>query len=115
MNEKEAAERVAVGGAWLDKVAPKNWPSLVDLDELDMADSFNCVLGWVFNENPCGEVSGYGYAMSELMGGDLELVSQRGFNAYSPRSHEEDLRLLEWEWRGYIIARCFAESEAVPV
>jgi hypothetical protein len=56
MTDLTIEQRVANGVAWLDEHLP-NWPQMIELTELDMADDCRCVIGQTFGD--------YGQALTD--------------------------------------------------
>jgi hypothetical protein len=92
------AERVARGAAWLDEVKP-GWRGRVDVAELDMTLTTDCVLGQVF----ATETARYGYwgglrmltASQPHEFSDI-LARQHGFLGHSDSDAEYDELRAEW-------------------
>jgi len=93
------AERVALGAALLDEKLP-GWAERINLDELELASCYRCVIGQLFSRHPLpakGAFSPYGIGISALDIVD-ESPSWYGFDG-------SDAASLNAEWRRVITER----------
>lgn len=91
-------ERVARGVALLDEKLP-GWDGRIDLDNLDLTNACDCILGQEFDD-PFRD--GYYVGLDELFSGSTDEAIQHGFNVDTGGI---EWSLLEVEWRRVVLAR----------
>lgn len=64
------AQRVAAGARWLDELFGPQWVDRIDLNTLDLASTYRCICGQVFNQqhhaDNVDERPGYRFAQEHL-------------------------------------------------
>jgi hypothetical protein len=77
---------VAAGIEWLNKNAPSDWRSRIDLHTLDIDSADFCVLGQVFEERAkrADVLTGYEYAVQEFFDCEFDddVTGPLGFSSY---------------------------------
>lgn len=101
------SERVAAGAAWLDNHVP-DWRNKVEVRNLEMDSTCNCVLGQVFEDEGAAqddwETSLSGFAVGEIIAEQEGLdVSELGFDTmglpvsgYATQAEEFEALRQEW-------------------
>jgi hypothetical protein len=99
--------QVARGAALLDEKLP-GWDQRIDLDNLDLGNKCNCVLGQEFDDDDAVGPLEFGYdaGLRELFAGDDDKAVDHGFLAADYEPHDQ----LTAEWRRVILARRGGEA-----
>lgn len=103
----DIAAAVDKGIAFLDNNGPEGWRSRIDVDELDVSSTGDCVLGQIyshFDEDEMQHWRGWGYGVRILFKDNFsfELACSLGFdamNAVGGTGSTEDYNAVTREWQ----------------
>ncbi len=104
-------ERVARGVVLLDEKRP-GWDAQIDIDELDIDNCWDCVIGQLYRSAWNGEDEPFEIGAVDLVGSGAYLFDnhapalvEHGFSAYPAEEDKTEYDALTVEWRRVISER----------